>query len=86
MVASLAASSKIYCQGVFAFAVNGVFSMCVNTVYCGDECFAYLCGLVVGKSSDELLSGAAIRRVGGVSVGKRGRVRGEGAGGRGRYS
>lgn len=45
---------------------------------------ANLCGLVVGKSSDELLSGAAVRRVGGVSIGQRGGVRGEGAGGRGR--
>lgn len=58
------------CQDLFAIAVNGVLSMCVNTVYCRGECFAYLCGLVVGKSSDELLSGAAIGGVECVSVGQ----------------
>lgn len=47
------------------------------------ETGAYLCGLVVGKSSDELLSGAAIGGVWGMSVGQGGGSR-EGAGGRGR--
>lgn len=45
----------------------------------------YLCGLVVGVSSDELLSGAAFGGVWGVSVGQgRGARGGEGACGGGR--
>lgn len=45
----------------------------------------YLCWLVVGISSDELLSGAAIGGLGCVSVGQRGgRWGGKGGGGRGR--
>lgn len=49
------------------------------------EAGVYLCWLVVGKSSDKLLSGAAIGGMGGMSVGQRGGGRGgEGAAGRGR--
>lgn len=52
-------------------------------VQCTGQTCTYLCGLVVGKSSDELLSGAAIGGVGGMSVGQRGGGRGgERAGGR----
>lgn len=50
---------------------------------CGQECFADLCGLVVGKSHDELLIGAAVRGEWCVSISQRGGNRGVERGGGG---